>query len=43
MAARVVVVAIREAERFRRVRRRDGLSEREVVARLLRSGRSGAR
>lgn len=34
MAERVVVVAIREAERFRRVRRRDGLSEREVVARL---------
>ncbi len=34
MAERVVVVTIREAERFRRVRRRDGMSEREVVARL---------
>lgn len=34
MAERVVVVTIREAERFRRVRGRDGLSEREVVARL---------
>ncbi|HPS01708.1 MAG TPA: dephospho-CoA kinase [Candidatus Sumerlaeota bacterium] len=34
LAERVVVVTIREAERFRRVRHRDGLSEREVVARL---------
>jgi dephospho-CoA kinase len=34
MAERVVVVTIREAERFRRVRQRDGMSEREVVARL---------